>query len=89
MEQLWQILLRVTGDEEAALACEDCAVLIDTLAELLADGFPVGELLPVADKVLRRCPDCQEEYRSVLAELALVQQRQQQPGEMSPAHFTK
>jgi hypothetical protein len=89
MDQLWQILLRVTGDEEVPLECEDCAVLLETLAELLADGYPTDEVLPVADKVLRRCPDCQEEYRRTLAELALARQRQEQPGEMNPAHFTK
>ena len=88
MDQLWQILLRAAGDEEAPLACEDCAILMETLAELLADGHPLDEVLPVADKYLRRCPDCQEEYRRALAELALVGRRQE-AGTGDLALFTK
>jgi hypothetical protein len=88
MDQLWQILLRAAEDEEAPLACEDCAILMETLAELLADGQPLDEVLRVADKYLRRCPDCQEEYRRALAELALVR-RKQEAGRGGPAPFTK
>ena len=89
MDQLWQILVRVAGDKESPLACDDCAVLMETLAEMLADGYPQDEVLPVADKYLRRCPDCQDEYRRALAELALARQRQERRGETVSADFTK
>lgn len=89
MEQLWQILLRAAGDQESPLSCDDCAVLMETLAEMLADGYPLDEVMPVADKYLRRCPDCQDEYRRALAELALVRQRQERRRETVSAQFTK
>jgi hypothetical protein len=89
MDQLWQILVRVAGDKETPLACEDCAVLMETLAEMLAEGYPRDEVLPVADKYLRRCPDCQDEYRRALAELTLARRRQEGTGKPTSAHFTK
>ena len=76
MERLWQILLRAAEDEEQPLSCEDCFVVMDYLASLLADGHPMSEVVPMADRYLRRCPDCQEEHRQALAELAQVQKRQ-------------
>jgi hypothetical protein len=89
MDQLWQILVRVAGEQESPLACEDCAVLMETLAEMLADGYPRDEVLPVADKYLRRCLDCQDEYRRALAELALARRRQERTGTPTSDQFTK
>jgi hypothetical protein len=37
---------------------------------------PLSEVVLMADRYLRRCPDCQEEHRQALAELARVQKRQ-------------
>lgn len=72
MDKLWQILARAAEEPDAPLACDDCVVVMDTLADLLADGLRPAEVLAVAGKYLWRCPDCQE-YQQALAEFALVQ----------------
>ena len=78
VKRLWQILLRAAEDEEQPLSCEDCFVVMDYPAGLLADGHPASEVVPMSDRYLRRCPGCQEEHRQPLAELARVQARQAQ-----------
>lgn len=71
MEKLWQVLARAAGEPEGSLSCDDCVIVMDTLAELLADGLPPKEVLAVAEKYLRRCPDCQE-YQQMFAEFDLL-----------------
>lgn len=74
MDHLWQVLLRVATAEEETLSCEDCAILIDYLADLLANGHAPAEILPLAGRYLERCPDCHHEYQRTLEELFLASQ---------------
>ena len=71
VDKVWQVLARAAQDPDAPLTCEDCVVVMDTLADLLTDGLPPEEVLVVADKYLRRCPNCHE-YQQALTELALL-----------------
>lgn len=71
VDKLWQVLARAAQEPDAPLTCDDCVVVMDTLADLLADGLRPEEVLSVADKYLRRCPDCHE-YQQALAEFALL-----------------
>ena len=68
MESLWQILLRATASEEP-LSCDDCFVFLDYLSDLLAEGMDPPTVLPIAQKVVQRCPSCQEEYQHDMVEL--------------------
>jgi hypothetical protein len=68
MESLWQILLRATASEEP-LSCDDCFVYMDYLSDLLAEGLDPRAVLPIAKKVMQRCPSCQEEYVDDMVEL--------------------
>ncbi|HSJ52557.1 MAG TPA: hypothetical protein VLC52_02325 [Anaerolineae bacterium] len=68
MESLWQILLRATASKEP-LSCDDCFVFLDYLSELLAEGMDPRAILPIAQKVMQRCPSCQEEYQHDMIEL--------------------
>jgi len=68
MESLWQILLRATAREEP-LSCDDCFVFLDYLSDLLAEGMDPRAILPIAQKVMQRCPSCQEEYQHDMLEL--------------------
>lgn len=71
VDKLWQVLARAAETPDAPLTCDDCVVVLDTLADLLADGLPPREVLAVAEKYLQRCPDCHE-YQQALAEFALL-----------------
>jgi hypothetical protein len=68
MESLWQILLRATGSKEP-LSCDECFVFLDYLSDLLAEGLDPRTVLPIAQKVMQRCPSCQEEYLHDMVEL--------------------
>lgn len=68
---LWQVLLRASV-EESPLSCEDCYVLIDYLSDLLCEGYSPGVVFPLAEKVLKRCPNCDEEHRKEIHELLLL-----------------
>jgi hypothetical protein len=72
MDRLWQVLLRVAAEESEELSCEDCFILLDYLSDLLAGGFPPREVLPLAQNYLKRCPDCQQEFRQALMEFVLA-----------------
>jgi hypothetical protein len=71
MESLWQILLRTTASDEP-LSCDDCFVFMDYLSDLLAEGLDPRAILPIAQKVMQRCPSCQEEYVQDMVELLAV-----------------
>jgi hypothetical protein len=72
MDHLWQVLLRA-ADDSGPLSCEDCVVLLDYMADLLTSGYPQKEILALAERYLRRCPDCRTELRAALDDLALLQ----------------
>ena len=57
---IWQLLLEDPSD----LTCDECFALMEYYAELLArDG--IG-LLPEVIERLKRCPDCEPQYRKAL-----------------------
>jgi predicted anti-sigma-YlaC factor YlaD len=85
MEPLWQALLHATADEQEPLSCEECFVVMDYLADLLAAGYPTNQLLSLGEKYLQRCPECREEYRQEMAELLLVPQGSQQSAQRRPS----
>lgn len=69
MKDLWQVLLRMSdGAGQSAPTCEDCFMFLDCLSDLLADGYPVKEVMPLADRYLRQCPDCEQEHLRAMLE---------------------
>jgi hypothetical protein len=76
MDHLWQVLVKAAENETGDLSCEECFILMDYFADLLASGHAPREVLPLADRYLQRCPECQREYRQALADLVLVQREQ-------------
>jgi hypothetical protein len=64
---LWQLLLEDPSD----LTCDECFALMVYYSDLLATGG-LG-LLPVVIERLKRCPDCEPQYRDVLRSLPASQ----------------
>jgi hypothetical protein len=71
MEHLWQALLRAEGQAES-LSCEECFVIMDYLADLLAEGHRPQAIRPLAERYLQRCSGCTEEVRRTIEDLLLV-----------------
>jgi hypothetical protein len=72
MEHLWEVLLHATASQQESLSCEECFVLLDYLADLLASGYRPQAVLPLAQKYLQRCPRCDDEFRHTVEDLLLV-----------------
>jgi hypothetical protein len=85
MRRLWQVLLHMAeGAKGESLSCEECFMLLDCVSDLLADGYAVDEVMPLADKYLQRCPQCQQEYLQDLYEL-IAGQQERLPQDREPA----
>jgi Zn finger protein HypA/HybF involved in hydrogenase expression len=72
MTRLWQALLHAVEEEDTPLSCEECFVMLDYLSDMLASGYPRQQVLAIADKYLRRCPNCHEELVQEVKELIPV-----------------
>jgi hypothetical protein len=53
--------------EGGAMDCEGCGCQIDHLAELVAAGADLRELLPAVEAHLQCCHDCREEFEALVA----------------------
>lgn len=71
MESLWQVLLHASANQQDPLSCDECFVLMDYLSDLLSNGHPPDQVLPLAEKYLERCPACPEKHQQAMAELVL------------------
>lgn len=60
-------MLAMTHDQE--LTCDEVHVLIDQFAEMKLRGEDPTHLMPLVQRHLDMCPDCQEEYEALLAAL--------------------
>jgi len=64
MQKLMQM---VSMTEEQELTCDEVFALVDQFAELVQQGQDASGLMPMVQKHLDLCPDCREEYESLLA----------------------
>ena len=62
-------LARTLPDE---IGCDECFALSDQLAELVLQGKPAADLMPLVHAHLERCPDCREEFEALLEALRLT-----------------
>jgi len=64
MQKLMQ-MVSMTAEQE--LTCDEVFALVDQFAELVQQGQDASGLMPMVQKHLDLCPDCREEYESLLA----------------------
>lgn len=60
------LIRSIAQTEVMELNCEEVAALLDEFAEAVLLGHAVGPLVPLVERHLARCPDCQEEYEALL-----------------------
>jgi predicted anti-sigma-YlaC factor YlaD len=63
---LKRFLSMIKNTKENELSCDDVLELIDQFAELAIEGKNVSEIMPQIQQHLDMCPDCREEYESLL-----------------------
>ncbi len=56
----------VTLHQDDPMDCETCGQQLDCLAEKVAAGANLRDLLPEVEFHLSCCPDCQEEFRALV-----------------------
>ncbi|HET7090799.1 MAG TPA: hypothetical protein VFL17_19375 [Anaerolineae bacterium] len=71
MRPLWQILTRAASraSPNCVLACDECFVALEYLAELLDADVDPKDLWHAAQRHLARCPDCREHHRQRIHDL--------------------
>lgn len=61
-----KLLQSVAMTDEKELSCDDVFALLDQFAELVRDGRDAAGLMPLVQKHLVMCPDCREEYETLM-----------------------
>jgi len=61
-----------TRDEE--IGCEECFEQVDRFAELVLDGKPAAEAMPLVQDHLNKCADCREEFEALLEALRALEE---------------
>lgn len=68
----------VTSHRDDPLDCESCGMQLECLAEKVAMGAQISELLPEVEAHLACCKDCFEEFQALVCIL-----RAEQNGQLS------
>lgn len=61
-----RFLSMIKNTKEKEISCDDVLELIDQFAELAIEGKNVSKIMPQIQQHLDMCPDCREEYESLL-----------------------
>jgi len=66
-EQLQKLIKAIFEEhQDGDIDCETCSQQLNCLAELVATGAELRQLLPAVEAHLRCCGDCREEYQALL-----------------------
>ena len=66
-----KLLSSVAMTEEREIPCDEVFALMDQFAELVKRGGDASQLMPLVEKHLAMCPDCREEYETLLEMMAV------------------
>ncbi len=67
---LRQVLAQLAHTQEQELSCDEAYPLLDVMADAIDRGADTAPLLPLVQRHLDMCPDCQEEFTVLLRGLA-------------------
>jgi len=70
---LKKMVRMVLATREEEIGCEECFEQVDRFAELVLDGKPAAEAMPLVQDHLEKCPDCREEFEALLEALRAVE----------------
>ncbi len=70
LDQLLDFIVNAPADETLIkMDCNDCCEKISRLAEQVANGAELSEILPEMQKFMRYWGDCREEFEALVAVL--------------------
>jgi hypothetical protein len=61
-----KLLRSVAMTEDREIPCDEVFALMDQFAELVKRGGDASQMMPLVEKHLAMCPDCREEYETLL-----------------------
>lgn len=61
-----RLIQKIADTQEVEYSCDDVLRLLDQFAEAFLRGEDVRQLMPLVYQHLEMCPDCREEYESLL-----------------------
>lgn len=61
-----KVLQAVSMTDEAEISCDDVYALLDQFTEMVKRGKDAAHLMPLVQKHLDMCPDCREEFETLL-----------------------
>ena len=68
IERLFDFIVNAPADETLiSMDCNDCCEKIAKLAEQVANGADISEILPEMQKFMRYFGDCREEFEALVA----------------------
>ncbi len=73
IEKLKKILHALDGTRDDEIGCQDCYEQLDKFVEMLLDGKPAEEAMPLVQHHLKMCGCCQEEYEALLEVIKAAQ----------------
>jgi hypothetical protein len=60
------LLRAVSMTDEQELSCDEVFALLDQFAEMIKRGEDAARMMPMVQKHLGMCPDCREEYETLI-----------------------
>lgn len=67
VNNLLKLIVDTHEESHGCLDCETCNTHFECLAEQIALGASMGEILPSVEAHLQCCSDCREEFEALLA----------------------
>jgi hypothetical protein len=61
-----KLVRSISMTEEEEISCDDVYLLLDQFAEMVKRGEDAAGMMPLVQKHLAMCPDCREEYETLL-----------------------
>lgn len=67
--------LSITQDEE--MTCGECFQEVDQYVDMLREGKPAAEVLPLVEHHLTLCPPCREEFEALVVALKAIEEEEE------------
>ena len=68
-EKLQRIARALANTRENELSCDECFEQLDRFAEMMLNGRPAAETIPLVQHHLNLCIDCREEFDALMKAL--------------------
>lgn len=71
-EKIKKIVRGIIATRSDEIGCEECYHKVDQFVEMLVDGKPAAEAMPMVKNHLDLCGDCKEEFEALLEAIKVI-----------------